>query len=75
MQALDRQNVHLVFERCTYTVRTKLDGKPKGMMTRKANTIPRELITGLTAEVHSGHVLSILGPSGAGKTTLLNMLS
>ena len=49
------------FEDCTYQV--------------KASTCWKTLISGVSALVSSGCILSILGPSGAGKTTLLKMLT
>jgi len=55
--------VHLTFDRLHYTVPIKGQAKPKA------------LLKDIKADVTSGHVLAILGPSGAGKTTLLNMLT
>jgi ABC-type multidrug transport system ATPase subunit len=38
-------------------------------------TDKKVIIQSLSATVHSGQVLAIMGPSGAGKTTLLNLLT
>ena len=35
----------------------------------------RNILSGVTCEVHAGEVLGILGPNGAGKTSLLEVLS
>jgi len=33
-----------------------------------------EVLRGVTLEVHSGEIVSIIGPSGVGKSTLLNII-
>ena len=68
--------VHLSFAQMRYTVKTSLTGKPASPVDKlKGATKERDLVMGVSAEVSTGQVLSILGPSGAGKTTLLNMLT
>ena len=60
------------FRSCSFSVVCKPDGTPRTLpFGPKAD---KELLKDVTAEVSSGNVLTILGPSGAGKTTLLNML-
>jgi ABC-type multidrug transport system ATPase subunit len=66
----------LKFESLTYTVETSANGTPASAFDKiKKTTKQRKLLINVNAEVTSGHVLAILGPSGAGKTTLLNMLT
>ena len=66
----------LAFFDSRYTIPVTLSGKPTTPLSRMLiSTVERQLLHGITAEVSSGHVLAILGPSGAGKTTLLNMLT
>ena len=62
-----------VFDQCSYTVETTLEGKPKVAPCGASKTKP--LLKGIQANVSAGSVLAIMGPSGAGKTTLLNMLT
>lgn len=71
-----RPDVSLKFESLTYTVTTSVKGTPATLIDKlKGATRKRRLLVDVKAEVTSGHVLAILGPSGAGKTTLLNMLT
>ena len=72
-RALPQMSARPAVERCTYTVKTTLDGKPK--MAPCGASKDKALIKGVSANIQAGHVLAILGPSGAGKTTLLNMLT
>ena len=71
-----RSSTQFAFSDARYTVQVTMDNKVTTPLSRKCvQTKERELISGVTAEINSGHVLAILGPSGAGKTTLLNMLT
>jgi ABC-type polysaccharide/polyol phosphate transport system ATPase subunit len=63
-----RQPVSLRFEKLTYTVETSTKGARATLIDKlKGATVERKLLIDINANVTSGHVLAILGPSGAGK--------
>ena len=63
-----REPVSFTFEQLWYTVETNLKGKPATPIDKlQKRTAKRDLLLDVKAEVSSGHVLAILGPSGAGK--------